>query len=104
MAPVVVTFYHEPHLFGVTLVLATAFIFNAAGVQHSALLQRQMRFTALATVDIISLVVRTSVVISMPMAGLGSCALVAAAVSLPLVTTLCLWLTTGWMPGRPRSQ
>src|SRR5258708_26688590 len=26
MAPVVVTFYHEPHLFGVTLVLATAFI------------------------------------------------------------------------------
>src|SRR6266850_8360900 len=37
-APFVVTFYHEPNLFWVTVVLATGFIFNAAGVQHSALL------------------------------------------------------------------
>src|SRR6267143_2323360 len=42
LAPVVVAFYHEPHLLWVTIVLATAFISNAAGVQHSALLQRQM--------------------------------------------------------------
>src|SRR6266851_9526949 len=69
MAPVVVTFYHEPHLLGVTVVLATAFLFNAAGVQHSALLQRQMRFTALATIDTISWVVSTSVGISMAVAG-----------------------------------
>jgi O-antigen/teichoic acid export membrane protein len=104
MAPIVVSFYHEPHLFGVTLVLATAFIFNAAGVQHSALLQRQMRFTALAMIDIISLVVSTSIGISMAVAGLGYWALVAAAAALPLVTTLCLWLTTGWIPGKPRSR
>src|SRR5882724_8523263 len=64
-APVVVVFYHEPRLFGVTAVLATGFLFNAAGVQHSALLQRQMRFTALAMIDIISLVVSTAVGIGM---------------------------------------
>jgi O-antigen/teichoic acid export membrane protein len=104
MAPVVVTFYHEPHLLRVTVVLATSFIFNAAGVQHSALLQRQMRFAALATIDIISLVVSTSVGISMAVAGFKYWALVAAAVSLPLVTTLCLWLTTGWTPGKPRAK
>src|SRR5882672_6222350 len=34
IAPVVVVFYHEPRLFGVTAVLATGFLFNAAGVQH----------------------------------------------------------------------
>jgi O-antigen/teichoic acid export membrane protein len=104
MAPAVVVFYHEPHLLWVTIVLASAFIFNAAGVQHSAVLQRQMRFTVIATIDIISLVVSTSVAISMALAGFKYWALVAAAVSLPLVTTLCLWVTTGWIPGRPRSR
>src|SRR5580704_6320522 len=43
IAPVIATFYHEPRLVTVTLVLAIGFILNAAGVQHSAILQRQMR-------------------------------------------------------------
>ncbi len=104
MAPVVVIFYHEPRLLWVTVILATAFIFNGAGVQHTALLERQMRFTALAAIDIIALIVSTAVGISMARAGYGFWALVAASVSLPLVTTLCLWWTTGWIPGKPRLQ
>ena len=47
MAPAIATFYHEPRLLGVATVLAVAFLFNAARVQHVALLQRHMRFTAL---------------------------------------------------------
>jgi O-antigen/teichoic acid export membrane protein len=104
MAPVVVAFYHEPRLLWVTIVLATAFLFNGAGVQHTALLERQMRFTALATIDVISLLVGTFIGISMAVAGFGYWALVASAVFIPLVSTLCLWRTTGWIPGRPRSQ
>ena len=57
MAPVIAAFYHEPRLFSVTVVLAAGFLFNAAGVQHSALLQRQMRFTALAVIGVVSLIV-----------------------------------------------
>jgi O-antigen/teichoic acid export membrane protein len=104
MAPVVVRFYHEPHLFWVTIVLATSFMLNGAGVQHTALLERQMRFTALATIDIISLVLSTFIGIGLAVAGFGYWALVTSAVSIPLVGTLCLWWTTGWIPGRPRSQ
>ncbi len=104
MAPVVVIFYHEPRLLWVTVILATAFIFNGAGVQHTALLERQMRFTALAAIDIIALIVSTAIGVSMARAGYGFWALVAASVSLPLVTTLCLWRTTGWIPGKPRLQ
>jgi Polysaccharide biosynthesis protein len=48
MAPAIAAFYQEPQLFGVTTVLALGFLFNSAGVQHAALLQRQMRFTVLA--------------------------------------------------------
>ena len=100
-SPIVATFYHEPHLLSVSLVLATAFIFNAAGVQHSALLQRQMRFTTLAAIDTLCLVVSTSLAITMALSGFSYWALVASAVSLPLLTTLCLWWATGWIPGKP---
>ena len=101
LAPIVVDFYHEPQLFWVTVVMATAFMFNAAGVQHSALLQREMRFTALATADIVSIVVSTAVGIAMALFGLRYWALVAAATSLPLVSTICLWTASRWIPGRP---
>jgi O-antigen/teichoic acid export membrane protein len=102
VAPVVVAFYHEPHLLWVTIALASTFLINAVGVQHSALLQRQMRFTALATIEIISLIASTSIGIGMAVTGFGYWALVAAAVTSPVVNTLCLWLATGWIPGRPR--
>jgi O-antigen/teichoic acid export membrane protein len=104
MAPYVASFYHEPRLVWVSIILAASFVFNAAGVQHTALLERQMRFTALATIDMIALVVSTAIGIGMAATGFGYWSLVAAAVALPLVTTLCLWLATGWTPGRPRSQ
>jgi O-antigen/teichoic acid export membrane protein len=104
MAPVVAAFYHEPRLFWVTVILATGFLFNAAGVQHSALLQRQMRFTALATIDIISLMSGVAASIGFALAGFGYWALVAMAVTFPFVTTVCLWIATSWIPGRPQRQ
>lgn len=102
LAPVVARFYDEPRLFWVTIVVSIGFLFNATGIQHSALLQRQVRFTALAAVDVIALLLSTAVGIAMAALGFGYWALVGAAVSLPLVTSACLWLTAGWIPGRPR--
>jgi O-antigen/teichoic acid export membrane protein len=100
-APAVGSFYHEPRLFWVTVALAPGFLFNAAGVQHSALLQRQMRFTALALIDLLSLIASTIIAIVMAKAGYGYWALIAMTVSLPLIATVGLWLATGWVPGRP---
>ena len=104
VSPIVVAFYHEPHLLWVTIALATAFIFNGAGVQHTALLERQMRFTVLSAIDMISLVCGTLIGIGMALAGLRYWALVGTAVSIPLITTICLWCATGWIPARPRMQ
>ena len=59
MAPAIAAFYHERRLLGVTAVLAVGFLFNAAGIQHSVLLQRQMRFTALAVINTVALIVGT---------------------------------------------
>jgi O-antigen/teichoic acid export membrane protein len=104
LAPAIAAFYHEPRLLPVTVVLAAGFLFNAAGIQHSVLLQRQMRFTALAVISVVSLIVGTAIAILGARAGYGYWALVAMTVTLPLIATIGFWLTTGWVPGRPHRQ
>src|SRR5258708_27428570 len=104
MAPLVVAFYHEQRLLGVTAVLATAFLFNAAGVQHSSMLERQMRFITLSVIDIVSLFVSTAVGIGMALRGFGYWALVATTTVTPIVYTIGVWMTTAWVPGRPVKQ
>lgn len=101
IAPVLVSFYQEPRLFWVTAALAAGFLFNAAGVQHSALLQRRMSFTTLSAIEIISLVVSIAVGIGMAIGGYGYWALVGMTVILPAVSTVCLWSIATWVPGAP---
>jgi O-antigen/teichoic acid export membrane protein len=100
-APFVAAFYHEQRLVGVTFALALAFLFNAAGVQHSAQLERQMRFVALSTLDVFSLLVSVAVGIAMALHGFGYWSLVATPAITPLVYTASVWLISGWIPGRP---
>ena len=103
-APAIAAFYHEPRLVGVAAVLGTAFLFNAVGIQHSALLQRQMRFTAMAAISVASLTVGTAIAIGGAAIGYGYWALVASSVTTPLVASIGFWLATGWVPGMPRRR
>ena len=104
MAPAIAAFYHQPQLFGVTAVLAAGFLFNAAGTQHSALLQREMRFTALAVINVVSVTVGIAIAIYGAKAGYGYWALVLMTVTPPIISTIGLWLITGWIPGMPRER
>jgi O-antigen/teichoic acid export membrane protein len=104
MAPAIAAFYHEPRLFWVTAVLAASFLFNAAGTQHSAMLQRQMRFTAIALINVFALAIGTAIAILGAKAGYGYWALVAMTVVPPTIATGGFWLSTGWVPGMPRGR
>lgn len=101
LSPFIAAFYHEPRLTKVTIALAASFLFNAAGVQHSAALQRQMRFTALAVVNTIALICGTAVGVGGALVGYGYWALVAMTVTIPLVSTSGFWMAARWVPGRP---
>jgi len=101
LAPLVSRFYDEPRLFWVALTLAPAVLFSAAGVQHTAILQRQMRFATLSVIDVGSLAVGTGIGIAVAVAGLGYWSLVAATLFQPIVSTASLWIVVGWIPGRP---
>jgi O-antigen/teichoic acid export membrane protein len=104
MAPFIAIFYHEPRLLKVTAALSGSFLFNAAGIQHGALLQRQMRFTTLAVISTISLVVSTALAIGAARAGWGYWALVVMTLATPIINTLGFWITTKWVPGPPRKR
>jgi PST family polysaccharide transporter len=104
LAPAIAAFYHEPRLTAVAAVMAVGFLFNAAGVQHSVLLQRQMRFTTLAVISTVSLAVGTMVAIAGAKAGYGYWALVAMTVTSPFIATIGFWLAAAWVPGRPRRR
>ena len=54
-APAVAWFYREPRLVGITLMLSVTFLFASSAVQHIALLNRQMRFTVIAVIDVVSM-------------------------------------------------
>jgi len=103
-SPLVAMFYREPRLFWVTMILAMGFFFNSLGVQHSAMLQREMRFTAIALIDIIALIISVSVGIGMALKGFKYWSLVGMTIITPFVTTIMLWLASGWIPGPPRRK
>jgi PST family polysaccharide transporter len=102
IAPALVYFYHEPRLFWITVTLSAGFIFGASGVQHSALLQRQLRYVTLASIETFALATSLALGIVLALRGLGYWALVYSTIATPAITTILLWLTVRWIPGRPR--
>jgi O-antigen/teichoic acid export membrane protein len=101
-SPLVARFYHEPRLVWVTIALSSGFLLNALGIQHSAMLQREMRFTVLSTIDVVSLAFSVATGVSMAFVGFGYWSLVAMTIVPTLVTTIGLWTATKWVPGPPR--
>lgn len=103
-APILVSFYREPRLFWVTVASASGFLINAAGVQHGALLNRQMRFTALAVIETLTQLASAVAGIGMALAGFGYWSLVGLTLAQPVTYTSAVWLATHWVPGRPRRR
>ena len=102
IAPILVAFYHEPRLFWITVVTGLGFMFSAAGVQHNVLLQRQLRYVAVTSIELLSQFTAVCAGIIMALTGFDYWALVGAAVVLPATMTICSWIVTGWIPGAPR--
>ena len=100
-SPLVAWFYREPRLVVITLILSSTFFLSGLTIQHTALLNRQMRFTALAFIQIASML--TGVVVGIVMAWLGYrywalvfSNLVTVAVAVPLT-----WWAIPWRPQLP---
>jgi PST family polysaccharide transporter len=102
MAPLLTSFYHESRLLWVTLGIAPIFLLNGLGVQHNALLMRQMRFPTYAAIDVASVVLGAVAGIGMALLGFGYWSLVGMALVSPVVSTLGAWWAVRWVPSGPR--
>jgi PST family polysaccharide transporter len=108
LAPVLAWFYQEPRLLEITLVFAGTFLFSGLAVQHMAILKRQMRFEAVAGIEVTALIVSVSTAIGMAvyfnhadMSELGYWALVTKTILSNVLTAAGVWLLCGWRPGGP---
>jgi len=80
---------------------ATTLLASGLGVQHFALLQRQMRFRAIAIINVVSMAVGVVGSIVAANNGAGHWALVLL-IGLPILTTTLLsWIAETWRPSRP---
>jgi PST family polysaccharide transporter len=103
LAPLLAAFYGEPRLTSITLVVAAMFIFSGLTAQHQALLKRQMRFTALAGIEITALVAgNAAAIVGAWIFRLGYWALVLSPSVTVAVNCMMVWIMSGWRPGRPQ--
>jgi PST family polysaccharide transporter len=100
MAPLVAHFYHNPRVTNIALFLSITFLISGLTVQHQALLKRQMRFKALAVIEVGSMAVSVIVAVIMAAFGYRYWALVVSAVAmeiagLVLTVSVCHWWPQG---------
>lgn len=104
LAPAVAWFYGEPRLVWITIALACTFLFGGLAVQHQALLQRQMRFTALAVIQVASIGAGVVAAIVAALAGLEYWSLVVMLAAQTGAYAILAWTCSGWRPGMPRRR
>ena len=101
-APFLAAFYKDPRLLWLTVASSSIFLFNSLSVQHKALLDRAMRFSAGVKIDMLSATIGSVIAIGMAALGCGYWSLICQNISLPIVGTVATWIAMPWMPGRPR--
>ena len=101
-SPLLVSFYKDPRLLWITVASASIFFSNSLAIQHRSMLNRAMRYTANAKIEITGAVVGSMVAIVMAALGFGYWALICQNITLSVVQTIAAWLAMRWIPGKPR--
>jgi O-antigen/teichoic acid export membrane protein len=101
LAPLVAAFYNEPRLKWITVALAFGLVLGGLSVQHQALIRRQMRFVALATVEVTSMFIGVLAAILAAWLGGGYWALVVLQLVVAASAMVGFWSFCGWRPGLP---
>jgi len=101
LAPVVALFFHESRLIEIVQVVSLIFFVGGLGLQHEALMRRQMRFQGLVLIELVSLVLAAGTAIFLAQLGYGYWAMIWMQVTSIFVRVVLLWLLAGWFPSFP---
>ena len=100
ISPFVADFYGEPRLILITIALGGTFIFGGLVAQHTALMRRQMRFTALAVIETVSMAAGIIAAIIGALLGLTYWSLVIMVAVRGMVRVYMVWSLSPWRPGK----
>lgn len=101
LAPVLAWFYHDPRVTAITLAWAVSVYVRSLSAFQEALLMRQMRFGAVTSIYLGSLVVGIVVAVAAALRGAGYWALILQVVTSDLISSMAIWLACRWRPSRP---
>lgn len=102
LAPCLSFFYGESRLFALTMLMSVNFLINSLGVQHQALLQRQMRLGTLVCVQNISFALGIAAGVSTALLGWNYWALATMYITHHFSRAFLYLVFCGWRPGLPR--
>jgi O-antigen/teichoic acid export membrane protein len=94
-------FYKEPRLIPITLAMATTFIFSSLSIQHAALLNRQMKYGQLATIQNSATILSLVIAVALAWAGAGYWALIAREGLRVVFLAVGAWVYLPWIPSLP---
>src|SRR5438132_13726286 len=100
-APIIAMFYHNSQLVGITLCLSITFLISGSTIQHQALLKRQMRFKALAFIEVGSVAFSVVVGVTLAVLGCGYWSLVWSILSTEVAGLFLTWSISRWRPQLP---
>jgi O-antigen/teichoic acid export membrane protein len=101
LAPAIARFYHESRITYITLALSTTFLIGGFRVQHLALLKRQMRFKAIAVIEVGSMATGALVGTAMALLGYRYWSLVGLSLATEIASCLLTGSVSRWRPQLP---
>ncbi|MCF7553843.1 lipopolysaccharide biosynthesis protein [Pseudonocardia sp. WMMC193] len=101
-APLVAAVYGPPELVGLAHLVSTVFLINGLATQHRASLSRDLRFRALAVIDVVAPALALGVGVLCALAGLGYWSLAFQQIAQAVILLVLLVATARWLPGLPK--
>ena len=96
-----VDFYSEPALWGIAVAMSTSFVLTAFSTSHLALLKREMRFTSIAFVGLVAVILSIIFAIIAAVAGMTYWAVVIRQLTISVVLVIGAWIFCPWRPVCP---
>jgi O-antigen/teichoic acid export membrane protein len=102
LAPGIASFYRNPELLPMTLLISTTFVWGGLTVQHQALLSRQMKQAHMAIIRLSASFLSLVVAIILAINHFGVWALAWREATRAFFVAAGMWLFCQWIPGWPR--
>lgn len=102
LSPLMAWFYRDPRVLWLAVAMAGSIVIDSLGIQHAALMQRQMRFGTIGSVNVAARIVGFLAAFYSAWLGAGYWALVIQAYGTSVALLVLTVWSCRWLPGLPQ--